>query len=170
MNHVRLMLLTVFGLGLLKPAPGTWGSTPPILLAFVLTLTVDSPDTITVVLAVSGTAFSTFSVIFGRWAEQYFDRKDASQVVADEIGGQALVLLFVPWHLGPDVNYGYNIAICISAFVLFRFFDILKVPPANSLQTLPRGWGVMIDDIVAGVYAMIGVQALARIVLPALAG
>ncbi|MBS1975546.1 MAG: phosphatidylglycerophosphatase A, partial [Bacteroidetes bacterium] len=71
--------------------------------------------------------------------------KDSSKVVIDEAAGMSLSLLFVPVEL----KYA------IAAFVLFRFFDIAKPLYIRRLEKLPRGWGVMADDLLAGVYSNI---------------
>jgi phosphatidylglycerophosphatase A len=56
--------------------------------------------------------------------------------------------------------------VVLSAFVAFRLFDILKPPPIRRLEELPHGWGVLMDDLLAGVYANVAAQLLARIVIP----
>lgn len=76
--------------------------------------------------------------------------KDSSKVVIDEAAGMSLSLLFVPVEL----KYA------IAAFVLFRFFDIAKPLYIRRLEKLPRGWGVMADDLLAGVYSNIIIQII----------
>lgn len=164
---MRRLLLTSFGLGNLKPAPGTWGSLPPVILAFALVCIIDESMRwqIDVILLLVALLFSIACVKFGNYAEEEFKTKDPSQVVADEVAGQSIPLLFLPWYLPTD--YMNNALLVAIAFVSFRFFDILKPPPANGLQKLPAGWGILVDDLVAGVYALIVTQAVAHIVLPA---
>jgi len=87
---------------------------------------------------------------------------DPSIVVIDEIVGMWISLLLLPKSI---------LAVTI-AFVMFRLFDILKPPPARQLERYPNGWGIMLDDVVAGVYANIATHltiALARILFPSLA-
>jgi phosphatidylglycerophosphatase A len=74
--------------------------------------------------------------------------KDSSKVVIDEVAGMAIALLFVPHQL---------VYACI-ALVLFRFFDIVKPLGIKNLEKWPGGWGVMADDILAGVYSLILIQ------------
>jgi phosphatidylglycerophosphatase A len=74
--------------------------------------------------------------------------KDSSKVVIDEVAGMAIALLFVPHQL---------VYACI-ALALFRFFDIVKPLGIKRLEKWPGGWGVMADDILAGVYALILIQ------------
>jgi len=75
---------------------------------------------------------------------------DPSIVVIDEIVGMWISLAGIA--IGP--------AGCITAFILFRVFDVLKPEPARSLERLPGGWGIMLDDVVAGAYANIGTRAI----------
>ena len=77
-----------------------------------------------------------------------FEGKDSGKIVIDEISGQLLTLVFIPFT-------GVNI---ILGFILFRIFDIWKPYPINVSQRLPKGWGVMIDDVLAAVYANVLLQ------------
>lgn len=140
------------GLGFLRPAPGTWGSMPPPAIAAILLL-VGVGDAVTAsVLSVILLAASLACVVWGRYAEERFGRKDAAEVVADETAGVApatiLAMLMTEGLLS-------GLAALAGAFLLFRVFDILKPWPARQLEALPAGWGVLIDDLVAGVYAAI---------------
>ena len=96
----------------------------------------------------------TFLVIItGVGCSNYVDAiwgKDSSKVVIDEVAGMAISLLFVPQ------NYKYVI-ICL---ILFRFFDILKPLGIRKLESLPKGWGVMADDVLAGFYSLAIIQFL----------
>ena len=83
-------------------------------------------------------------------ARRYGD--DPSEVVIDEIAGQWIALLFLP----------RTPAVAVSAFLLFRLFDIIKPPPANYFDRMKSGFGVMMDDVAAAVYANILVQFLLR--------
>lgn len=76
--------------------------------------------------------------------------KDSSKVVIDEVAGMAIALLFVPQKL----------VYVLIALVLFRFFDILKPLGIRSLEKWSKGWGVMADDVLAGVYALLLIQLL----------
>lgn len=97
----------------------------------------------------------------GIWAatrtEQLSGRKDPGKVVVDEVAGQFIALfpltLFTRWS---------TLAVIVS-FILFRFFDIVKPYPANRLQDLNGGAGVMLDDLVAGVYGAVIVSILLKI-------
>ena len=94
-----------------------------------------------------------FIILIGIWCSNYVDGvwgKDSSKVVIDEVAGMAISLLYVP-H-----NYFY----LIIGLILFRFFDILKPMGIKKLERLPKGWGVMADDILAGIYSLIFIQLL----------
>jgi phosphatidylglycerophosphatase A len=168
-SRVKLMIGTAFGLGLLRPAPGTWGSLPPVVLALgVLTGTAGRDGfthwPVTIAMLALCLVFSIGCIAIGDWAEAHFGRKDPGSIVADEVAGQALALLFLPWRptmTGQDL--WWNLALAGIAFVLFRGFDITKPPPINGLQKLPKGWGVLVDDLVAGVYALIATQLIVRV-------
>lgn len=150
----RLWLITTFGLGFMRPASGTWGSLPPVGLAALLVLTGVHPATPWLWFALlGGTAvlFSLACLAHGDFAEAHFRRKDPGQVVADETAGMALTLLFLPpFTLTSLPRAAAWLALC---FILFRLTDILKPPPCRGLQRLHAGWGILIDDLIAAVYA-----------------
>lgn len=171
----RLLLITMFGLGHMRPFSGTWGSLPPVIVAAVILalahLTGHAPTTqwawtplwwvyhaaigFMFLLGVAGCIFQ------GDAAEAWFGEKDPGEAVADETAGQSLSLLFLP---GAALASPGHAAIALtSAFVLFRICDIVKPPPANGLQRIPGGWGILLDDLVAGLYAALLVQALTRL-------
>jgi len=88
--------------------------------------------------------------------EQHFG-KDPSVVVIDEIAGMWISLLFIP----------KSIALSVIAFFFFRVYDIFKPPPARQVEAVGNGWGVMLDDVAAGIYANISVR-LILFIFPAL--
>ena len=149
------LALTVGGLGFLRPGPGTWGSIPPVLLTAILAQAGMAGISLHVLLGLVCLGFSVVCVALGRYAEQRFGRKDASEVVADESAGVCLPLFVA-------VAQGANPTDLVLAFVLFRVFDISKPPPMRHLERLPGGWGVLLDDLMAGVYAA-GVLALVAV-------
>jgi phosphatidylglycerophosphatase A len=178
MPRFQLLALSAFGLGYLRPAPGTWGSLPPVALGLALVLilsyvdaapiAVRMVDALLIVLCVASTIAC---VIWGSQAEQAFGSKDPCQVVADEVAGQSIALLFLPWRFFTDAaSWRWNLALAGSAFILFRLMDIIKPPPARNLQRLQGGLGIVIDDLLAGVYALIIVQVIARWILPEVFG
>ncbi|GAB4547302.1 MAG: phosphatidylglycerophosphatase A [Phycisphaerales bacterium] len=171
---VPTVALSVFGLGFLRPAPGTWGSLPTPALVALLLLAGAPWWAVTMAGAALLVLSSVACVAFGRYAEARFGRKDASEVVCDETAGVSLALLFIPHDLAarcvldpanPLPALLWTALITGAAFVLFRISDILKPQPARALETLPHGWGVLVDDLVAGVYSAIAWWALILLIM-----
>ena len=147
------MLLTTGGLGHMRPASGTWGSLPPVIIAYALImLGIGSGDPLAwvyfLVLALICIIYSTACVLLGHEAEAKWG-KDPSEVVADETAGQCLTLMFIPAGICncPMTTMGA----VLGAFFLFRAFDILKPWPAGAMQKIAGGWGILLDDIIAGI-------------------
>jgi len=170
MNLSRL-LLTAGGLGLLRPAPGTWGSLPPPALALALVMILGRDGwtgtdawIVDGALAALGAIFAVACVRLGARGETIFGRKDPGSVVADEVAGAALTLIAAPWA-DPSLDHAllHNTLIAGSGFLLFRIFDIIKPPPARAWQRFEGGWGILVDDLIAGLYALIVLQVGARV-------
>jgi phosphatidylglycerophosphatase A len=147
------MLLTTGGLGHMRPASGTWGSLPPVIIAYALILVGIGPgDELAwvyfLVLALICIIYSGACVLLGHEAEAKWG-KDPSEVVADETAGQCLTLMFIPAGICncPMTTMGA----VLGAFFLFRAFDILKPWPAGAMQKIAGGWGILLDDIIAGI-------------------
>lgn len=104
--------------------------------------------------------FFLFGVKFSDWGEQYFKKKDSSKIVIDEIVGFFISVSSLPLIFSMhDHDFWYMI---IIGFVLFRFFDIVKPFYIKRLQKIPGGLGVMIDDVLAGVYTNIILLVIVR--------
>ena len=162
-------LLTVGGLGRLVPS-GTWGSLPTVLVAAILIGAGLGPAdgaagsaVYHLVLLAILIFFTLACAVIGDAAEAHFDKKDPGRVVADETAGMVLPLLFLP--AAAVATPGVAALTLVYAFVACRVMDILKPPPARALQRIPGGWGIVVDDLIAGVYAMIVVQVVLRIML-----
>ncbi len=137
---------TCFGVGFLKPGPGTYGSVATALLWFVCLhlypLTAGWRALFTLIAAILVTAIGIpAATIVARES----GRKDPGFVVVDEVAGQLLVLLFAR-ALWPDV---------LLALILFRLFDIWKPWPIRRFERFPGGTGIVVDDLAAGVYGLI---------------
>ncbi len=139
--HLVKFVATGAWSGYLRPYSGTWGTIPAWLIAYYL---IKGEPLILVPVAVAALFLSVWSA--GE-AEEIFGH-DAKRIVIDEWAGMFVTLIFVPFSL---TNY-------IIAFAAFRAFDVIKLPPAAQWEKLPRGWGVTMDDIAAGVYANIFTQ------------
>jgi phosphatidylglycerophosphatase A len=161
-------LVTTFGLGHMRPASGTWGSMPTVALAGGLIFLGVRPEgsgpamsaayhgALLAVLVV----FSWVCVAFGSAAEAHFGKKDPGSVVADETAGQAIPLMALP--AGATNGLPHLLFALALAFVAFRVCDIAKLWPANGLQRHGGGWGILLDDLAAGVQALVIVQVVLR--------
>jgi phosphatidylglycerophosphatase A len=147
------VIATFFGSGLLKPAPGTWGSLAALLLWALLAMEAHAPASTLLIALIAGIVLSiALGVPAATIAARESGRKDPGFVVIDEVAGQWIALLGSP----ADWKHG------LIALVLFRLFDITKPFPARQLEALPEGWGIVFDDVAAGLYAW-GVAAIVRI-------
>lgn len=144
---------TFFGAGYLKPGPGTWGSIAAVLLwaaaAWGLHL---SRLGLNLLLAGGIVLVIAAGVPAATVAAREAGREDPGFVVVDEVAGQWIALLGCP----------HDWAHALVALVLFRLLDITKPPPARQLERLPGGWGIVFDDVAAGLYAL-AIAALVRI-------
>lgn len=166
------LALTAGGLGFLRPASGTWGSLPPAVVAVGMALLGEPAWLIDLVLFLLLGIGVVACLRFGDVAEQTFGRKDPGQVVADEVAGQAVTLLFLPWAVvGVDIQTAglgaispgmFNLMLGAAGFFLFRVFDVIKPPPARGLQRLKGGLGILVDDLVAGAMAAVVLQVVVR--------
>ncbi|MBL7106404.1 MAG: phosphatidylglycerophosphatase A [Phycisphaerae bacterium] len=155
---MKKLFATCFGLGLLPIAPGTWGSLPCAVLFGILSFAGTSNVIINAVMAVCVVGGSAACVLCAPEAIERTGKKDPGQVVADEFAGQAVTFLALPALAGSNV-----ILAAAAGFLLFRFFDILKPWPIHKLEKLPSGWGILADDLLAGVYACVILQVITRL-------
>jgi phosphatidylglycerophosphatase A len=140
MKHFILLLATGFGVGYSPIAPGTLGTLVAIPVYYFLSNITSPIYEITVI------GFFFLSVWISENAEAFFGKKDDQRIVIDEIIGFLVTMLWVPKML-PFI---------IMGFFLFRFFDILKPFPIRRMERkLKGGFGVVLDDVLAGVYANI---------------
>lgn len=163
------LLLTGFGLGRCPVAPGTLASLLPVAVALALLHVLESPSWVNAALAALAVLASIACLAFGGREERRVGRKDPSHVVADEIAGQSLALILVPWDLGTAGGLSWtNLAIAAVAFGAFRTLDIAKPWPISRVQRAPGGWGILVDDLLAGAGALLVTQMIFRAVLPTL--
>src|SRR2546422_967040 len=142
MTRVALALASAFGVGYIPFAPGTFGSAVGLLVWWLLPASA-------VAQGVAIVAVFALGSWCGGIAERHFGRTDPGQVIIDEVMGMLITLFLNPvgW-LG-----------AIGAFLLFRLFDVVKPYPANRLERLPGGVGVMADDGMAAIYANLVLRA-----------
>jgi phosphatidylglycerophosphatase A len=137
------------GVGLIPLAPGTWGSAVGVGL-YVLVRSATERAVLSPALRTTVALLVVIAVtLAGTWAatraEKLLGKKDPGAVVVDEVAGQLITFLFVPWDAGAWA--------LMLGFVLFRVFDIWKPYPVRRLERLESGLGVMADDVLAGAYA-----------------
>jgi phosphatidylglycerophosphatase A len=149
LDYVALAIAT-FGVGYLPLIPGTFGSMVGVAIFLLLRVW---PLQL---------AFIAAIVVLGVWAasqtERLLGRKDPGKVVVDEVAGQMISLMPLafladgPWFVW-----------VIVSFNLFRLFDIFKPYPARRFEALPGGFGIMADDLVAGIYGAIGTAIVIKV-------
>jgi phosphatidylglycerophosphatase A len=144
---MKRLLTSSFGLGWLPVAPGTWGSLPPMII-FALSCHFGATSIVTaIIMAVIILAASVVCVKLAPAAIKETGKNDPGEVVVDEVAGQAVTFLAVIFF---NVE---NFSAAMLGFLLFRIFDISKPWPIRKLEKFPEGWGILADDLLAGVYA-----------------
>jgi phosphatidylglycerophosphatase A len=140
MSKIKELLFTGLYSGYFPFASGTAGTIVGVALYILLYIITDNylwqANFILVLIVI----YPSFAL--GSAGADFFDKKDPSEVVLDEIIGFWISILF----------FSYNWYIIIAAFFIFRFFDILKPYPCNELEKLEGGYGIMLDDYMAGIY------------------
>lgn len=145
-DTVALLLASVGRIGFFPIAPGTVGSAAGVGLWIALMAAGAGP------MAVAAAAAVLF--LLGAWAAtraaRLLQTEDPGPVVIDEVVGMLVSLVALPatWQVG------------LAGFILFRVFDVLKPWPADRLEHVPDGWGIMLDDVMAGVYAWLVLQGV----------
>ena len=143
MNALKELILTFFYTGYSPWASGTAGTAGAFVLALLILPTVHFGAACAVIVA----ATLLIGIPLGKWAEARWGKKDPGPFVLDEVAGY-FVTLFRIDAPKPEV------AELVVAFFAFRFFDVIKPPPARRIEGLHGGLGIMLDDIVAGLYAL----------------
>jgi phosphatidylglycerophosphatase A len=148
-------IATCGGLGYFPVAPGTAGSALGVALAAALAMISPWQAWLRIGLIVAAAVLIGIGVWAATRAESYFGRVDPSQVVIDEVAGQ-----FVTLAGAPDASWKW----LLIGFLLFRLLDIVKPFPARRSERLPGGWGIMADDLIAGVYGAVVLAAAGHLV------
>jgi phosphatidylglycerophosphatase A len=142
-TEAAVLVATLFGVGRVRVVPGTFGTLAAIPAAIVMGYLLPPWAFAAATAVLAGLAIWTS----GR-AARALGLKDPRPVVIDEAAGLFVTLLFFP---PAPATY-------VGAFVLFRLMDILKPFPARRAEDLPGGWGIVVDDLIAGVYANCGLR------------
>jgi len=142
-DAVTTAYVTVFFLGFFPLAPGTLGSVPAVLAAYWLHPVPGLFAAVIIIITATGVPASSL-------AEKRFNRTDPREICIDEVAGMLIALYGVP----------YSWPVVVTVFFLYRIFDILKPFPAYQVQSLPGGFGIMLDDVVAGIYANVSIRVI----------
>ena len=145
-NSIAKLFATVFYVGLIPIAPGTFGTIAAIPLFYALSFT---PLYLYLAITVLIILISVWASVV---AEEIFGKTDPGEVVADEVCGYLVTMILVPVTLG-NIFFG---------FLLFRLFDIAKPYPIRKFERLLGGLGIVMDDVMAGVYSCITLHILGR--------
>jgi phosphatidylglycerophosphatase A len=144
---------TFFGAGFGKPGPGTWGSVAAVLLWAAYAFAFQPTAHVLLIALLIGIALTLLiGIPAATIVARESGRHDPQIVVIDEVAGQWIALL------GSHANWRH----ALIALVLFRLFDMTKPFPVRRLEDLPEGWGIVLDDVGAGLYAL-GVASLLHI-------
>jgi phosphatidylglycerophosphatase A len=143
------LVATFFGIGQLRPGPGTWASLATTLLWWLIASRLTAPLQLAIILVLIVVTVA-IGIPASTLEARGCGKKDPSHVVIDEVAGQLVALIACPimWQA------------LVAGFILFRVFDIVKPPPIRRLEKLPEGTGIVVDDLGAGVYAFIVLQLL----------
>lgn len=150
MDRLFMALATGFGLGYLPKAPGTWGTLLALPIHYLI-----------VQLPLQGYAAAigiiiVIAIVSAGSAEKIIDKPDPGIVVIDEVAGMLVAMIAMPAHP----------LAWLLAFILFRIFDILKPFPVNFFdQHFHGGLGIVLDDLMAGLYALVSLQLLWRLLI-----
>lgn len=150
MKKLKVLLGTLFGVGLLPKAPGTWGSLFTLPLIYLAYLASPLFGIAGLILIASLLSLWTSGASVEKFGE------DPGEFVLDETAGQAVVFLATSFN----DTAGINLTMLFAGFLLFRIFDILKPLGIDALQKLPGKFGILTDDLAAGIYALICLELL----------
>ncbi|HSW47112.1 MAG TPA: phosphatidylglycerophosphatase A [Phycisphaerae bacterium] len=165
---MRRLWMSGFGLGYAPMASGTFGSAGALAIALLLWAAVyygagcACPLWLNACWVVMTLLACTGCVVWGPWAAEYYSGRcrkpgDPGQVVLDEWAGQWLALVALPM-----TTLEGALAVLAVQFFFFRLFDVLKLSPGRRLEKLPGGWGILLDDLSAGIYANLVGQVVFR--------
>jgi phosphatidylglycerophosphatase A len=163
MNWKR-WIATCFGLGWLPIAPGTWGSLPPAVVFGVL-MYAGLPATTTVVMAAMLVVGCVACVLCSPASIVVIGVDDPGEVVMDEFAAQALTFLVVPLLVPRGLCGWESLVLAGVGFLAFRVLDITKPWPIRELERFPAGWGILADDLAAGVGSLILVYVAMRLLV-----
>ncbi len=140
---------TFFGVGTIKPGPGTWGSLTTVILWAGFARYFPAGLHLPVIIFLAALAVA-IGIPAATQVARATGKKDPQHVVIDEVAGQLITLAGAPLHWKA----------LLAGLILFRVFDMWKPVPVRTLERLPEGTGIVLDDVAAGVYGLIIMQLL----------
>ena len=152
---LAVWIATSGGVGFFPVWPGTVGAAVGVVVVAALQRLPLTESGLNATVGLTASGIFGLGVWAAGRAERFFGSNDPSPVVVDELVGQMVTFLACP---------GASWKLLLAGFALFRFFDVIKPFPAGRAEHLPGGWGIMTDDVVAGIYSMAGLSAV-RLVL-----
>ena len=158
-KNPRHIIASAFGLGYLPVCPGTWGSAGAVGFYVCLQMGLGWPLNAGL-LAAALVVCLAVGIPLATSTERLEGRTDPGFFVLDEVAGQwvtCLIFWSAGWHLWQ---------LAVACFIAFRVFDIAKPPPIRKVEKYPAGWGVMLDDLVAGLYGGVALWALRAWIWP----
>ncbi|MFQ5628649.1 MAG: phosphatidylglycerophosphatase A [bacterium] len=146
-NMIKVFLGTACGLGLIPIAPGTFGTLLGVLVHIAIVIFL--PENTHIAALITALFLVSYANhVLTPWACKYWQSEDPGHFVLDEVAGYLIVPIF--FHSGELWQ------IALWGFILFRIFDIIKIPPARQIDRKMKGaWGILLDDIVSAGYAVI---------------
>ena len=150
-KKINILILSMFFIGYSKYAPGTVASfLTSLIYVFFYNFQINFILLILIIILIF--IFSVYSIDFFK---NSFDNIDAKEIVIDEFVGQSIPLLTI-YSIVPKENIEIFLPYVLISFISFRFFDILKIYPANIVdKKMKNGFGVMLDDVIAGFYSAV---------------
>ena len=160
----RRWVISGGGLGLLTPAPGSWGSVAPAAVFWLLLMAAVAEPWRSLVCAVGALAAGVLTVWLAPWACAHFQKRDPGPVVLDEFCGYWMACLGLPAPAAVLGHPGPAWLMAAGVYFLFRLTDTLKFFPCRQLERLPAGWGILLDDVAAGIQVNVLLQIIFRLV------
>lgn len=154
-NFILKGIISAGYVGYFPVIKGTMGSLVGLIIYLAVFYFADIPYKIYLISGAGTIIFTIICLSLGKWAEDYYQKKDPSYFVLDEVAGFFIAMFMVDISKEP-------VKILLFIFVINRLFDIIKPFPANRAEKLPGGLGIVIDDLIAGVYANILFQIVSR--------
>ena len=156
-NNLKKKFLTLFGIGYIPFLPGTYAS---LFACFFFSILIIFKINLTILLFFF-LILIPFSIFIINNNLNLFDEVDAKEIVIDELIGQSIPIFFCYYYISNIYNFNINTdklflaKFMIVSFLTFRFFDISKIYPINLIDKFKNGYGVIFDDVLAGIYSTI---------------